>query len=128
MKKIIWILLLCLAAAMATSCKDIYIPQRGTDSTIIAEEVPGAVNDNAALFVKNIGAEESAAEGAAQRLSRAGCGKIVEVIDVKKTERAYSMKITDDKGSVYTITMSDEGYLGTVVDENGKYLVMPLDD
>ena len=128
MKRIIWMLLLCLAAATATSCKDIYIPQRGTDPTVIAEEDPDAVNDNAALFVKNIGAEESAAKGAAQRLSRAGCGKIVKVTDVQRFPKAYAMKITDDKGSVYTITMSDEGYLGTVVDENGKYLVMPLDD
>lgn len=102
MKRIIWMLLLCLATAMATSCKDIYIPQRGTDPTVIAEEDPDAVNDNAALFVKNIGAEESAAIGAAQRLSRAGCGKLVKVTDVQRFPKAYAIKITDDKGSVYT--------------------------
>lgn len=72
--------------------------------------------------------EANAAKGAAQRLSRAGCGEIVKVADVEKLEKAYSMKITDEKGSVYTITMSDEGYLGTVVDEKGNYLVMPVDD
>ena len=127
MKKTTWILFLCLVAAAVTSCKDIYIPERGTDKTVVAEADTDAVNDNTELFVKNIGAEESAAKGAAQRLSRAGCGKIVEIADVEKFERAYSMKITDDKGSVFTITMSDEGYLGTVVDEGGNYLVMPID-
>ena len=99
-----------------------------TQETATALEDPDVVRANVDLFIQTFNANESAATGAAQRLYRAGCGRILHVADVIEYDKAYSMTVTDEKGDTYKITISDEGYLGTVVDKDGNYLVVPVDD
>ncbi len=85
------------------------------------------IEANKKMFVDKLNVKENPAKGAAERLSEIGCGRIVDITNLDKSGGAYSMNLTDEKGDVYDITMSYEGYLGVVKDENGNYLLMPVD-
>ena len=82
---------------------------------------------NTKKFVDELEVKENPAKGAAERLEEIGCSKIISLTDIDKSEGAYSMKICDDKGDIYQITMSYEGYLGVVRDKDGEYLITPID-
>jgi len=82
---------------------------------------------NTKMFIDKLNIKEAPAKGASERLENIGCGRITSFTDIDKNDRAYSMKIMDDKGNIYQITMNYDGYLGVVKDKNGKYLVEPID-
>lgn len=103
---------------------------RWTESPVEKEAIMDesiVITENTNFFVQKLNVQENPARGAAERLSKVGCGRINEIRDLDDSDGAYSMDIIDEKGDCYNITMSYEGYLGVVIDEEGKYLVMPID-
>ena len=98
--------------------------QSEPEENMIANSI---INANKNLFIVELNVKEKPAEGAASQLTAVGCGRIVEIKDLDGTDNAYAMTLVDEKGDSYYVTMSYDGYLGFVKDNEGNYLVMPID-
>lgn len=87
---------------------------------------------NSNIIRKKVDLEKEATDNIAQKIQNSGIvnGKIKvkdsEVVyeDEVYEYKVYSMKIVDQDNKEYEVIVSDDGYYGSIVDEDGKFTVM----
>ena len=91
------------------------------------EKAMSSINYNQVFLMKKLKIKEKPARGAAEKLNAVGCQNIKKIEELDDSQNAYSMTLIDEENNCFYLTMSYEGYLGTVKDQNGNFLITPID-
>lgn len=133
MKKKIFVILVVILSIILlfATC----IKNETTKSNIAEQKTGGGSNDindtiveeNYQFIVNNLSGTESGAKGTVQILCGSGCKKIIKMESFNDNGKCYSMTFIDKDNNKFYTTMSYNGYVGTVKNEEGEYLYAPAD-
>lgn len=103
------------------------------DTTSKEDELNVVIDDevctsNVQIFMDKLTfTDKDAVLGSVQRLNSVGCGAITDIYIIEGSDNVYVLKVTDEDGDVFQITMDSTGYIGPIQDNDGNYLYMPID-
>ena len=99
---------------------------RKSGENLSAEEI---VAINSDIIRKKVKLEKDATDNIAAKIQESGIEGQIKVKKYKKDSNdVYIITIADENNKKYELSVSKEGYFGTIVDENGKYLYYEKDD
>lgn len=89
--------------------------------------IPEELSVNKEFFMNSLFFDEDRALGAAYAMQKIGAGVIVEAKKRIDDEHAYTITLVNDSGDEYTASFSDNGFVGNIMDQNGKLLYYGID-
>lgn len=94
----------------------------------IKEEDSGMYEENARILMEGLNLKSRIGSlGTAKTLDDCGFGQISRIRSVEAFRHAWRAELEDQEGKIWTITVDEDGYLGTIKDEKGRYLYAPED-
>ena len=102
--------------------------EKGGDlSSMYGGNEPDCVKLNKDFLETELELSETRAEGAAIQLDKAGCGIIIRFENREDFEHSYRITLINKDGDKYIVSIGETGYIGTIQNENGDYLLAPID-
>lgn len=100
--------------------------QHNNEESELVEELD-CVKLNKDFLETELELSETRAESAAIQLDKAGCGIINRFENREDFEHSYRITLINKDGDKYIVSIGETGYIGTIQNENGDYLLAPID-
>ena len=82
---------------------------------------------NKDFFMKSMSLDENRALGAAYVMKKIGAGTIVDATNKMDGDRTYTITLISDSGDEYTVTFSEDGFIGTIKDKDDELIYYGID-
>ena len=82
---------------------------------------------NKDFFMKSMFLDENRALGAAYVMKKIGAGTIVDATNKMDGDRTYTITLISDSGDEYTVTFSEDGFIGTIKDKDDELIYYGID-
>ena len=89
--------------------------------------VPEELSANKDFFMKSMSLDENRALGAAYVMKKIGAGTIVDATNKMDGDRTYTITLISDSGDEYTVTFSEDGFIGTIKDKDDELIYYGID-